>query len=73
VKISYSCMPNINRKITSHNRAILSQDNCKPNTRTCNCLRPENCPLCGQCLTESIVYQAVVSTNDNNQTKHTLA
>ena len=37
--------------------------------RTCNCQRPVECPIPGNCLTKSVVYQAEVTTNDNDETK----
>ena len=37
----------------------------KPKTDECNCRKRKECPLLGQCLTKSIIYQATVTTNDN--------
>ena len=69
VKISYSCLPNIGQIIQSHNNRILSQEqNVQQPTRTCNC-RGRQCPLSGNCLVKSVVYQAVVTRQDNHTTQ----
>ena len=53
VKISYSCMRNMNSIISAHNRSILNP----PKTSYgCNCRDDTNCPLQNQCLTPNIVY-----------------
>ena len=60
-KVSYCCMPNMAQIIKSHNAKILSP---KPPTseRTCNCRKPEDCPLRKSCLQECIIYKATVDT-----------
>ena len=65
VKISYSCMPNLKQKINGHNKSILQKTTTPPGLRTCNCRIPANCPVAGNCLTSSVVYQATVTTDDN--------
>ena len=67
VKVSYSCMPNISSIISSHNNRILG-------TKTslveghCNCNDGiENCPLQGKCMTESLVYKAIVKTENDSK------
>ena len=67
IKISYSCMPNIKRIIDQHNKRILSQEARKENSRLCNCRNANNCPLSGKCLQESLVYQATVTTANDNK------
>ena len=64
IKLSYSCMNNMQNIISGHNRAILRR--ATDNTDDCNCEVKENCPLDGKCRTSSIVYQATVSTNSDN-------
>ena len=66
VKISYSCLPNVQRIIHAHNSKLLNQDhNTQQSSRNCSCTnRP--CPLSGNCLTKSVVYRAVVTREDNN-------
>ena len=66
VKLSYSCMPNIQATIRSHNTAVFNNAHNGESTTTkqCNCRRKENCPLSGKSLTASIVYQATVTRED---------
>lgn len=65
LKLSYSCMPSIQHKINSHNKAILSNQETTPASRTCNCRQPNNCPMSGNCLSQNIIYQATVEREDN--------
>ena len=66
VKLSYSCMPNIQAIIRSHNTVVLNKAyNCESTTpKQCNCRKKENCPPSGKCLTASVVYQATVTRED---------
>lgn len=69
LKLSYSCMANVDKIITTHNKSVLSKEP-KTNTNTkdkCNCRRKDSCPLAGKCLTESIVYQATVTRDDTKE------
>ena len=66
VKISYSCMPNIKQTIDGHNKSTLSTaftTNC-PDVCSCPKNNKELCPLSNKCITESVVYQATVTTKD---------
>ena len=65
VKISYSCMSNIKHSIDGHNKSVLNKKNVA--TRNCNCRKPADCPMNGDCLKQSVVYQATVSTNDDRR------
>ena len=80
IKISYSCMNNAKQIIDNHNKQILksyTQANdtatANPNTiqnkKTCNCRQKNTCPLEGNCLQSSVIYQATVTRNDNNTTE----
>ena len=64
VKISYSCMPNLKQNIDGHNKSILHKKIVPP--RSCNCRVKTECPMSGNCLKESVVYQATVSTEDHH-------
>ena len=72
LKLSYSCMPNMETIISTHNKSLLnkelSQTNPTPN-RDCNCRQKENCPLSGKCQAVGIVYQATVKREDNGEEK----
>ena len=63
VKISYSCMTNLKQNIDGHNKSTLRKKIAP--SKTCNCRKPADCPLTGNCLKESVVYQATVATVDN--------
>ena len=66
LKVSYSCMPNFNQVISSHNHKVRNQNQNKENPG-CNCQKgPEQCPLNGACQTKSLVYGAKVT---NTRTK----
>ena len=70
LKISYSCMPNLEAKITNHNKAILANPS-RPNNdeiNKCNCRNKSECPLDGHCLTNNVIYQATVVTDKSTET-----
>ena len=54
---------NLRQKINAHNKSILHSTHDLP--QSCNCREPANCPLNGNCLQLSVIYQATVETNDN--------
>ena len=64
VKISYSCTSNLKQNIDGHNKSILHSKIVPP--KTCNCRKPAACPMYGNCLKESVINQATVTTDDNN-------
>ena len=70
LKLSYSCMPNVKNVIDGHNKKI--RDESKKNKeqesqeKTCYCRKPADCPLNGQCLMKSVIYQATVTTEDDD-------
>ena len=68
VKLSYSCMENMRSIITKHNVSLLKKYNTPPpstNERLCNCRKNTECPLNGECLTKSLVYEATLKTNED--------
>ena len=61
LKLSYSCMSNIEAWIKAHNsKTINSNPSEKPDT--CNCRKKEEYPLPGHCTIANIIYQATVDT-----------
>ena len=53
--------------INSHNKTIIDKGTPATNTISkCNCIKKENCPLQNNCLTENIIYQATVTSNQQN-------
>jgi hypothetical protein len=62
IKLSYSCLPNVGSVLKSTRQE-------PPETSTneekmCNCRKPTECPLEGQCLQSAVVYEAAVTTKD---------
>ena len=67
IKVSYSCLPNIESIISSHNTRILKSENPLVNQlpKLCNCRQGiANCPLNGRCLQSSIIYKADIKSPD---------
>ena len=63
LKLSYSRMPYLKAKIDGHNKNIL--ENTPPSkTKLCNCLKKENWPMRGACLTENVLYYARISCDN---------
>ncbi len=63
-------MPNVGKIIAAHNKSLLAQyrDKDAEPTKKCNCRRGNECPLDGNCLQKGVIYQATVTTtNDNKQ------
>ena len=64
VKVSYSCMNNMENIIKSHNMSILHpKEKLEDKTRTCNCRNKNTCPLDGKGLAESLVYEGTISNS----------
>ncbi|XP_063692277.1 uncharacterized protein LOC134824333 [Bolinopsis microptera] len=66
VKVSYSCMKNMECLIKSRNKQLLRQhqETQEPTTRQCNCRSRNSCPLDGKCLSKSVVYMATLRTEN---------
>ena len=60
LKLSYSCMPNVQQIINGHNQTGHNQHG--QAERACNCQKKEECSLEGNCLSKGIVYQAQVTS-----------
>ena len=58
-------MPNLKQKIDGRNKSILQKTTAPPILKACNCRRPADCPIAGNCLRSSLVYQATVTTEDS--------
>ena len=65
IKISYSCFPNMNSIISSHNKKII-----KPPiiTSGCNCTKGP-CPVQNNCLAKKVIYRADITNDKNNENK----
>ena len=63
IKLSYSCMGNVGNIIKSHNKKVLQESSPQDEAiRKCNCRKTSECPLDGKCLTANVIYEATVST-----------
>ena len=65
-------MHNVRSVISKHNKRVLSEANSTQKStkgKQCNCRNANECPLDQVCLTKDLVYQAEVTTKDNNERK----
>ena len=67
LKISYSCMTNVQNLIKGHNSKLLNTEN-KEEQRKCNCRTKDQCPVNGDCLATCLIYKAEVSHSNTIQT-----
>jgi hypothetical protein len=65
LKLSYSCMPNVNSIISNHNKSVLKHQSITSPSQDCR--KKDNCPLSGKCLMANVVYQATVTRGDSNE------
>ena len=61
LKLSYSCMNNLGKEISSHNNKILNDKKESKSIPGCNC-RSIECPLDNHCLVPCCVYQGLLSS-----------
>ena len=65
LKLSYSCLNNLAKEISTHNNKVLQEhEMIPPNQSGCNCRRIE-CPLENHCLVPCCVYQGLLSSGPN--------
>ena len=65
-------MYNVRSVISRHNKRVLSKANSTQKStkgKQCNCRNANECSLNQVCLTKDLVYQAEVTTKDNNERK----
>ena len=60
-------MPNMKNIFSQHNKSIESKKEPVQNERNCNCRNSGDCPVGNQCLTNSLIYPAVVTRLDNGK------
>ena len=58
VKISCSCMPNVNSYAYMHNHKFLNNKSNEMGINNCNGRNKDNCPLPNSCQTKCMIYQA---------------
>ena len=67
IKLSYSCMPNMETVIKNHNKK-LTNNNKKNKDESCNCRKKQKCPLeGGECRAENVIYQATIKTENSSK------
>ena len=59
LKVSYSCMPNIDSTIKSHNNRLISNG---ADERSCNYRKNNACPVEGHCFDKGVIYEATVKS-----------
>ena len=70
IKVSYSCTDNLQTIIKKHNRKILRTSKTPYKENNCNCRKKNDCPLKNNCLTQSVVYNANVTTESDSTEKN---
>ena len=68
-EIKHSCMPSMEKLIMAKNQSLVRKEvlTSSATDKACNCRQPNACPADGKCLNEGIVYQAIVTPEDNNE------
>ena len=66
VKVSYSCTTNMKAIIDGHNKSILNKQEPVQPQKSCNCIIKNQCPMDGQCQTTNAIYEATITTDDDN-------
>ena len=68
VKVGYRCLPNMGRRIASHNAKIYNQarnpTSWKPASCNCQISKKAECPIPGGCNQDGAIYEAKVLTSD---------
>ena len=52
--------------INAHHKSI-TRETAQPPANTCNCRKRQECPLVGNCLVKSVIYQATVNTDQDSK------
>ena len=67
IKLSYSCMTNIETIIKNHNKKLINNNEVNKD-ESCNCRKKEACPLNGgECRAENVIYQATIETDNTSK------
>ena len=62
VKLSYSCTRNVASRISAHNAKVLRGK--AGSNGGCNCKNKSECPMENNCLTSSVIYQALIESSE---------
>ena len=66
--VHWICMSNMEAIISGHNKSQLLKPEAINTQASCNCRQKNSCPMNNNCQTNSIIYQAEVSTKTSNKT-----
>ena len=67
LKLSYSCMTNIETIIKNHNKKLINNNKITKD-ESCNCRKKQTCPLeGGECRAENVIYQATIKTDNSSK------
>ena len=72
IKVSYCTMPNMMKQINKHNAKILRNKTDETDVRMCNCRSGRICPVDGQYLQKSVIYQADIKCQNTVKTYYGL-
>ena len=70
VKISYSCMPNMNSYTYMHNHKVLNDKPNETGINNCNCRNEDDCPLPNTCQTKYVIFQGNIDLTSLDITKN---
>ena len=65
LKLSYSCMENVETIIKRHNAKVLKSETIPDSEKKCNCR--DECPMPGNCRSKCIVYKAEVTSENTDK------
>ena len=65
VKVSYSCMENVNQINKRHKKRVTKSN--ERSTPPCNCRVKNNCPMNVDCRVENVVYKCNVSATEKSK------
>ena len=69
VKLSYSCTPNMQTIMQTHNRKLLTPNRPEEST-ICNCRDKTSCPTPGECCRARVVYKATVNHKNGSSAEY---
>ena len=72
IKVSFCTTQNMKAHIDKHNRTLLNPIVTLNDEKTCKCQVKNECPLQGNCLQKSVVYQADITERNRTKTYYGL-
>ena len=68
MKMSYLVTQNMAKIINSKNAKVLAEKERNENVKECSCPKGKICPMGGKCLQKNVIYNATVSTENDEET-----